>query len=180
MTAASAGTTACIIGAGASGITSAQVLAARGIDFDWFEIGSEIGGNWRYDNDNGVSSAYRSLHINTSRQAMEYAAFPMPDSLPDYPSHWQIADYFDAFVDHFGLRERVTFRTEVTRVVPQPGGGLADTYEGNPVSEDDHLSRSPTVSRAMPATGGVASATRRPAVMANPIPASETVVTCWK
>ncbi len=127
MTAASAGTTACIIGAGASGITSAQVLAARGIDFDWFEIGSEIGGNWRYDNDNGVSSAYRSLHINTSRQAMEYAAFPMPDSLPDYPSHWQIADYFDAFVDHFGLRERVTFRTEVTRVVPQPGGGFEVT-----------------------------------------------------
>ncbi len=127
MTAASAGATACIIGAGASGITSAQVLAARGIDFDWFEIGSEIGGNWRYDNDNGVSSAYRSLHINTSRQAMEYAAFPMPESLPDYPSHWQIADYFDSFVDHFGLRERVTFRTEVTRVVPEPGGGFEVT-----------------------------------------------------
>ena len=127
MTDASAGATACIIGAGASGITSAQVLAARGIDFDWFEIGSEIGGNWRYDNDNGVSSAYRSLHINTSRQAMEYAAMPMPDSLPDYPNHWQIADYFDSFVDHFGLRERVTFRTEVTGVVPQPGGGFEVT-----------------------------------------------------
>ena len=25
---------------------------------------------------------------------------------PDYPSHWQIAGYFDDFVDHFGLRER--------------------------------------------------------------------------
>ena len=32
-----------------------------------------------------VSSAYRSLHINTSREAMEYAAWPMPASLPDYP-----------------------------------------------------------------------------------------------
>ena len=117
----------CIIGAGASGITAAQVLAARGIPFDCFEMGSGIGGNWRYDNDNGVSSAYRSLHINTSRDAMQYAAFPMPVSYPDYPSHWQVAEYFDSFVDHFGLRERITFRTEVTRVVPQPGGGFEVT-----------------------------------------------------
>jgi len=80
-------------------------------------MGSTVGGNWRYDNDNGVSSAYRSLHINTSRSAMEYAAFPMSDSLPDYPSHWQIAEYFDEFVEHFGLRERITFRTEVVKVV---------------------------------------------------------------
>ena len=107
----------CIIGAGSSGITAAQVLAARGIDFDCFEMGSSVGGNWRYDNDNGVSSAYRSLHINTSRTAMEYAAFPMSDSLPDYPSHWQIAAYFDEFVEHFGLRERISFRTEVVKVV---------------------------------------------------------------
>jgi cation diffusion facilitator CzcD-associated flavoprotein CzcO len=52
----------CIIGAGSSGIASCQVLHARGIPFDCFEAGSEIGGNWRYGNDNGMSSAYRSLH----------------------------------------------------------------------------------------------------------------------
>jgi dimethylaniline monooxygenase (N-oxide forming) len=117
----------CIIGAGSSGITAAQVLAARGIDFDCFEMGSSVGGNWRYDNDNGVSSAYRSLHINTSRTAMEYAAFPMSDSLPDYPSHWQIAAYFDEFVDHFGLRERITFRTEVVKVVAT--GSTTEGYD---------------------------------------------------
>ena len=117
----------CIIGAGSSGIAAAQVLAARGIDFDCFEMGSGVGGNWRYENDNGVSSAYRSLHINTSRTAMEYAAYPMPESLPDYPSHWQIADYFDDYVDHFGLRERITFRTEVVKVA------TSSTDEGRPV-----------------------------------------------
>ncbi|MDQ6642459.1 MAG: NAD(P)-binding domain-containing protein [Actinomycetota bacterium] len=106
----------CIIGAGSSGITAAQVLAARGVDFDCFEAGSSIGGNWRYDNDNQMSSAYESLHINTSRQMMEYRAYPMPESLPDYPSHWQIAAYFDDFVEHFGLRDRIRFRTEVVKV----------------------------------------------------------------
>ena len=101
----------CIVGAGSSGIAAAQVLDARGIEFDCFEMGSSIGGNWRYGNDNGVSSAYRSLHINTSRQAMEYATYPMPATLPEYPSHWQIAKYFDDYVDHFGLRDKITFRT---------------------------------------------------------------------
>ena len=108
----------CIIGAGSSGITAAQVLASRGVSFDCFEAGSGVGGNWRYGNDNEMSSAYESLHINTSRQLMEYAAYPMPESLPDYPDHRQIAQYFDDFVDHFGLRERITFRTEVTKVEP--------------------------------------------------------------
>ena len=117
----------CIVGAGASGIATAQVLASRGLPFDCFEMGSEVGGNWRYDNDNGVSSAYRSLHINTSRDAMQFAAHPMPESCPDYPSHWQVAAYFDDFVEHFGLREHITFCTEVTRVLPLPGGGFEVT-----------------------------------------------------
>ena len=115
----------CVIGAGSSGIAAAQVLHARGIPFDCFEIGSEAGGNWRYQNDNGMSSAYRSLHINTSRTLMEYRAYPMPEDLPDYPSHWQIAKYFDDYVDHFGFRDQITFRTEVVKVEPSAGGGDA-------------------------------------------------------
>ncbi len=111
----------CVIGAGSSGIASCQVLHARGIAFDCFEMGSQVGGNWRYMNDNGMSSAYRSLHINTSRRMMEYATHPMPDSYPDYPSHQEIADYFDDYVDTFGFRDRIRFRTEVTSVEPVDG-----------------------------------------------------------
>ena len=119
----------CVIGAGSSGIAAAQVLQARGIPFDCFEIGSEVGGNWRYQNDNGMSSAYRSLHINTSRQLMEYRTYPMPEDLPDYPSHWQIAQYFDDYVDHFGFRDRISFRTEVVKVEPE-GSAYAVTVRG--------------------------------------------------
>ena len=111
----------CIIGAGSSGIVAAQVLDARGIPFDCFEKGSQVGGNWRFENDNGMSSAYRSLHINTSRRVMAFKSLPMPDHFPDYPSHFQMAAYFDEFVDHFGLRERISFRTEVTKVEPADG-----------------------------------------------------------
>ena len=31
--------------------------------------------------------------------------------------------YFDDFVDHFGLRDAITFRTEVTKVAQADGGG---------------------------------------------------------
>ena len=113
----------CVIGAGSSGIAACQVLKARGIPFDCFEKGSAVGGNWRYDNDNGMSSAYRSLHINTSRNLMSYRTFPMPADYPDYPHHTQIARYFDDYVDHFGLRELISFRTEVKLVEPAPEGG---------------------------------------------------------
>jgi dimethylaniline monooxygenase (N-oxide forming) len=112
-----------VIGAGSSGIAACQVLGARGIAFDCFEKGSQVGGNWRYENDNGMSSAYRSLHINTSRGLMAYRTFPMPEDFPDYPNHFQIARYFDAYVNHFGLREKIRFRTEVVAVEPADDDG---------------------------------------------------------
>jgi cation diffusion facilitator CzcD-associated flavoprotein CzcO len=108
----------CVIGAGSSGIAACQVLQARGIEFDCLEKGSGIGGNWRYGNDNGMSSAYRSLFINTSRARMEYASYPMPADFPEYPHHTQIARYFEDYVDHFGFRDRIRFRTSVTGVEP--------------------------------------------------------------
>jgi dimethylaniline monooxygenase (N-oxide forming) len=112
----------CIIGAGSSGIASCQVLQARGIAFDCFELGSDIGGNWRYLNDNGMSSAYRSLHINSSRQSMEYARFPIPNHYPNYLGHRAIAKYFDDYVEHFGFRDKIHVRTEVTKVERAPDG----------------------------------------------------------
>jgi dimethylaniline monooxygenase (N-oxide forming) len=111
----------CVIGAGSSGIAACQVLDARGVGFDCFEKGSEVGGNWRFENDNGMSSAYRSLHINTSRGLMAYKTFPMPDDYPDYPNHFQIAKYFDDYVDRFGFRGKIRFRTEVVSVEPAEG-----------------------------------------------------------
>jgi dimethylaniline monooxygenase (N-oxide forming) len=80
-----------------------------------------IGGNWRYENDNGTSSAYKSLHINSARKLMSYKAFPMPEDYPDYPSHWQVAKYFDDYAERFGLTERITFRTEVVSAEPRDG-----------------------------------------------------------
>jgi len=105
----------CIIGAGSSGIAGAKVLADHGIPFDCFECSDEIGGNWAFGNANGMSSAYSSLHINTSRERMEYSDFPMPKEWPDFCHHSLIKQYFNDYVDHFGIRERITFSTAAER-----------------------------------------------------------------
>jgi cation diffusion facilitator CzcD-associated flavoprotein CzcO len=104
-----------IIGAGSSGIAAAKALHERGVPFDCFEASDRIGGNWVFGNKNGMSAAYRGLHINTSRERMEYSDFPMPADYPDYPHHAQIAAYFEAYVDHFGFRDHIRFETSVTR-----------------------------------------------------------------
>jgi dimethylaniline monooxygenase (N-oxide forming) len=116
LTAASGGLgrpTAAIIGAGSSGIAAAKALHERGVPFRCFEASSRVGGNWVFGNPNGMSSAYRGLHTNTSRDRMEYPDFPMPASYPDYPHHTQIAAYLEAYVDHFGFRDRIRFETKV-------------------------------------------------------------------
>lgn len=127
----------CIVGAGSSGIAACQVLQARGIEFDCYEVGSGVGGNWRYLNDNEMSSAYKSLHINTSRQIMEYASFPMSDEYPTYPNHAQIAHYFDTFVDHFGFRDHIRFRTAVTSVT-RSGHGWDVTVQARDGASETH------------------------------------------
>src|SRR5215472_13348106 len=112
----------CVIGAGSSGIAACQTLQARGVAFDCYETGSAVGGNWRYDNDNGMSSAYRSLHSKSSKLGMQYASLPMPDGYPDYLSHLEITRYLDDSVDHFGFRARIQFGTEVILVQPDGDG----------------------------------------------------------
>ncbi len=103
-----------IIGAGASGITALKTLVERGFNVTCFDASDRIGGNWVYENSNGTSACYRDLYINTSRLRMAYSDYPMPEDYPDYPNHVQIAAYFDDYVDHFGVRNRIRFQTLVS------------------------------------------------------------------
>jgi len=112
----------CIVGAGSSGLTAAKSLKDRGIAFDCFEKGSGVGGLWRFQNDNGMSAAYRSLHINTSRDKMGFSDYRMPRSFPDFPHHSLVLDYFEDFTDRFGFRDQIKFRTSVVAVEPQADG----------------------------------------------------------
>ena len=113
----------CIIGAGSSGIAACKTLKDYGIPFDCYEAGDRVGGNWVYNNSNKMSSAYQSLFINTSRPRMQYSDYPMLEEYPVFPHHTQIAEYFNAYTEHFGIKPFIRFRTLLTQAVPLEGGG---------------------------------------------------------
>jgi dimethylaniline monooxygenase (N-oxide forming) len=129
----------CVIGAGSSGITAVKALDDRGLPFDCFEKSDRVGGNWVLHNSNGMSSSYSTLHINTSRERMEYADLPMPTTYPDFPRHDQIARYFDEYVDRFGLREKISFCRGVQRATRTPEGGWEVALEDGEVRTYDAL-----------------------------------------
>jgi cation diffusion facilitator CzcD-associated flavoprotein CzcO len=92
------------------------------IAFDCFEASDRVGGNWVFKNKNGMSSAYRSLHINTSKKQMEFRCYPMPEDYPDFPHHSKVLAYFEDFAAHFNLTEKITFNTTVVETKKTPAG----------------------------------------------------------
>ncbi len=134
----SAPTTA-VIGAGISGLTAGKMLDDYGVPYTCFERSDRVGGNWAFDNPNGHSSAYRSLHIDTSKHQLSFKDFPMPEDYPDFPHHTQIKDYLDAYTDTFGLREHIEFRNGVEHAERLEGGGWEITDQAGDVRHFDLL-----------------------------------------
>jgi flavin-binding monooxygenase-like protein len=97
-------------------------LREQGLGVEGFERGSDVGGLWRYENDNGLSAAYASLRTNVSRPRMQYPSFAMPKSYGDFPKHREMTAYLGAYADANGLRDAIRFRTRVERLEPATGG----------------------------------------------------------
>ncbi len=104
----------CIIGAGPSGIAAIKNIKDQGLyNVTVFEKNDQIGGNWLYNDKTNHSSVYETTHIISSKRWSQFDDFPMPDEYPDYPSHAQLLDYFNAYVDHFNLSPYILFNTTV-------------------------------------------------------------------
>ena len=64
----------CVIGAGAAGLGSLEVLRDEAFAVDCFERSDRVGGHWHTD--------YECLHLITPRDSSGFEGFPMP---ADYP-----------------------------------------------------------------------------------------------
>lgn len=110
-----------LIGAGPSGLAMAKTLLEQGIPFQGFELNSDVGGLW--DIDAPRSTMYESAHLISSRTMTEFTDFKMDEDVADYPSHRELKRYFSAFADHFDLRRRYRFNTEVLKAEPIGASG---------------------------------------------------------
>lgn len=106
-----------VIGAGAAGLACAKHLLQSGFsNVTIFEIGTKIGGLWCYGNDNGRSSAYRTLHINTAKNITNFSDLPFDSDVKLFPSHDDMYRYLTKFVEHFDLAKHIRFKSRVVSV----------------------------------------------------------------
>jgi hypothetical protein len=112
-----------LIGAGPMGLAAAKTLSEQGIDFQGFELHSDVGGLW--DIDGPKSTMYETAHLISSKRMTEFTDFPMEDDVAEYPSHRELKGYFHKFADRYKLRERFLFGVEVVSAQPlgAPGEG---------------------------------------------------------
>src|SRR5205085_950611 len=98
---------------------------------------ARVGGIWTLED--RPTAAYPRLHLITSRARTELAEFPMPDGTPDYPSRDAVGRYLEAYVEHFGLGERIRLATEVVRAIRGDGGGWTLALAGGGTESFDVL-----------------------------------------
>jgi cation diffusion facilitator CzcD-associated flavoprotein CzcO len=119
-----------IIGAGISGLTAGKMLKDYGVPYTTFETSDRIGGNWAFGNPNGHSSAYRSLHIDTSKHRLAFKDFPVPEHFPSFPHHSDIKAYLDDYAATFGLLDNIEFNNGVVHARPMDGGWEIEDQAG--------------------------------------------------
>ena len=110
-----------LIGAGPMGLAAAKLLVENGIEFQGFELNSDVGGLW--DIDAPRSTMYESAHLISSKRMTEFTDFPMRDDAAEYPSHREMKRYFHDFADHYDLRRHYRFDTEVIDCTPLGADG---------------------------------------------------------
>lgn len=108
----------CVIGAGPSGITAIKNILDEGLDVKAYDLNNRVGGNWIYSENESHSSVFETTHIISSKSLSQYEDYTWdmhdPDT-PDYPSHEQLANYFEAYAQRFGLLDYIEFETLVEK-----------------------------------------------------------------
>jgi cation diffusion facilitator CzcD-associated flavoprotein CzcO len=110
--------TVAVVGAGPAGLVAAKYMLAAGCDVTLYEAGSSVGGLWVYDSDSGLSSAYKTLHINTDKYITQFEDFPLAETASVFPHHTEMRKYLEDYATTFGLTERTLFKRAVTEVEP--------------------------------------------------------------
>lgn len=109
----------CIIGSGASGLTSIKACLDEGMQPVCYERADYIGGLWQYNpSQHERACVYKSTVINTSKEMMCFSDFPVPKDFANFMHNTKIIQYFNMYAKEFGLMEHINFNTEVVSCDP--------------------------------------------------------------
>lgn len=112
----------CVIGAGASGIAAAKIVADHPDELELvvLEKGSQVGGLWVYTDHTHVdelnqpvhSSVYKYLRTNSPKEIMHFPDYPHFTDPEDRScvSHETVLKYLTDYADHFGLNKFIKVR----------------------------------------------------------------------
>jgi dimethylaniline monooxygenase (N-oxide forming) len=129
----------CVIGAGMAGLTMIKALVDKGMPVDCYERGPDIGGLWRYKEDAGEFSIYKSCHTIGCKHFMAFEDYPIPAAYPEYPSHREMLEYLRGYSARFDLGRHIHFNHEITAAKLNEQGKWTITINGNTAKTYDNL-----------------------------------------
>ena len=105
-----------VIGTGVSGIGAIKGCLQAGLTPTAFESDENIGGFWRYKEEEDFPSVYKCCHIDTDRDLAGYADFPWDPSHGLLISNEDITNYLEENVKVFNLKQYIRFNTRVENI----------------------------------------------------------------
>ena len=109
-----------VIGAGPSGIATTKELLEEGHDPTCFERAGDLGGVFRFGEDDGV--VWESCRLTSSGLLTAFSDFPAPDDQLGHMTTGEYVTYLERYASTFGISSRIRFDTEVSAVLPDPAG----------------------------------------------------------
>ncbi|GAA1469925.1 flavin-binding monooxygenase [Microbacterium thalassium] len=103
-----------MVGAGVTGLVAIRELVDAGCEVQAYERTDDVIGVW--------ADVYDSVQLLTPREATSFRGYPMPESYPQFPTGEQYRQYIRWFADAAGLRQYISFNTEVVATTPINGG----------------------------------------------------------
>ncbi|MDA9793405.1 NAD(P)-binding domain-containing protein, partial [Bacteriovoracaceae bacterium] len=125
----------CIIGAGPCGLAAARNFSKYGLEFDAFEMHTNVGGLW--DIESPTSTMYESAHLISSKTKMQYEEFKFCKETADYPHHSEMRKYFHDFAKEFDLHTHYKFETRIDKAVRDTDGNWEVTYTNLRTAESE-------------------------------------------
>jgi dimethylaniline monooxygenase (N-oxide forming) len=121
-----------IIGAGASGLSSAVSALREGMNPIIFEKSQHLGGVWSPD-----GSAWPGMKVNISRYTGTFSDFNWPENTPDFPTTQEVYHYLYSYAQHSELFSHIRFGCHITKVLKLDGRWLVRWKENQELFKEE-------------------------------------------